>query len=276
VGLSEIITDENELKIVQEFLQPTNDERVRWVNYLPQRAVLEFESWEKDAWTERKKYLSKKKNIILHRQVQADTHFFTTFLGLPRISQENFIFKQNSPWKISIPEACPSQKSEAFIPFVANLIQEEWAKIAPENNLSVRVSSLETLRNLALELGNNNFPGKILGEKLAGGDGKLLEKLNDNEPVVLLSKNLESSLILQKKWQKVFVPKFYFGVPHPLFEYWGNIFKAQNINWWDTWVVPQSTASLSRSLASFDCSEIIFLDSRGNSSWGKNVLAGVK
>jgi hypothetical protein len=52
--------------------------------------------------------------------------------------------------------------------------------------------------------------------------------------------------------------------------------KKSNMSFWAVWVMPQITANFSRVIGAFpDLEEVILLDARENSRWGKDVLRSV-
>ena len=109
----------------------------------------------------------------------------------------------------------------------------------------------------------------ILG-KSSEGRG-LLSKPGNNK--VLCTQRSEKADLSALPYTKFLVQKFPFNPPHPLLNRIEDILKQKGKNFWDIWIMTQVGANLARRAAVFpDIKEIIVLDGRENSRWGKELL----
>jgi DNA polymerase III epsilon subunit-like protein len=269
------ISDNEELLKIADFLNTSFEKSARWVKYFPESGNLIFGLWKSEKWEETKNNFAKAQKIIFHRSFELEkSRFFYLFTG-----EENFECLENkelfSPKKLIIPEKLKSATSPEFNDFCADKIVNIFANTENEEKehfIAVNFSSLDSMRKVFTTLVASSITHdfEILGERVSGGNGKVLTLLRNKKRAIFLTQKCVDPKIEDKKWSAIVVQKFPFNPPHPLFDFWksdfGNIF-------WDLWIVPMVAANLARRVSSFGSAEKIFiLDPRENSSWGKNVL----
>ncbi len=277
-SLREIDRDE-EILGMADVLENPPEKSVRWVYYNPENGHLSLSVWKADVWQRQKELLQKFSTVIFHRHNISDSNaFFRVFLGK---SQGIFLSDGRlvSPKSIQIPSDLISVKDPKFNSFCARkIIDEVEQKVSDEHWLVVNFSSQESLKKVFTEVSEYFFDHDvtILGEKVTGGDGKLLEKLKTATKVVLFTQNLVHPALAQYPFQTFMVQKFPFSPPHPLLDSIDEQMKQSGQSLWDVWTMPHVMAHLSRRLSVFPSVKgVIWLDPRENSRWGKGVLKSI-
>ncbi len=271
--------EESELNdFVVSNLKNPEEKIVRFIEYFPKSGDLSFNFWHPDDWRKKKEILSKFKKIIGHRTeiIGESMPFFRIFLGIS--SGEKILIPNNFTKKeLIIPKNLISHNS----PDYNNFCVDKITKIFKENNkssLAVNFSSLESLRKSYDELiykdidENLNF---IVGEKVLGGDGKLIQLLqkNSSKRLLFLFKKFMYQEIWEYDFKNIVIQKFPFNPPHPLLEKIESVLKNSGQNFFDIWVITQVAANLSRNLSNYTkTKKIYFLDPRVNTKWGNSII----
>ena len=269
----ESLMGRDELKKV---LLNSREKTVRWATYFPKDGNLTIGSWHPDDWRELKNKLTKFSKIFFHRHdIDNSFSFFRIFVGANEGEVLNCSFIKN---KISliIPNNLISVKSPDFNDYTSNKIKEIFAEIPEKEILAGNFSSVETLKkvfyDLSDEMGENE---KIYGESVSGGTPKILNLIKQNpaKKRLFLTKNVSTPEMSDLDIKKLVVQKFIFNPPQPLLEEIESVMKKSGLNFWSVWIMPQITANLSRVIGNFaNLEEVVFLDARENSRWGKDVL----
>ena len=263
------------LSALQDLLTESDSQNIRWVTYLPERGNLSFGRWDHGIWEELKADFRSAEKICFHRHRLSEKHaLFETFLGL---KTEHHITPENLQTQkaLRIPDNIPSANAPAYLDFVEGIIRREFQQAKDKSaSLAVNFSSLDTLRKIHERFAVNwQDDVALLGEKVAGGDGKLLQLMQTPAPKLFLYQKLETSAFWDILWQKLLVQKFPFTPPHPLFTIIEERLKQNGLSFWDIWTVPSVAANLSRRIANMPSAhEVIFLDPKHNAGWGKDIL----
>ncbi len=261
---------------LQEILLNSREKTVRWATYSPQNGNLTIGSWHPDDWRDLKNKLAKFAKIFFHRhEIDDSFSFFRIFIGVSDGKKLNPDFLQNK-YSLHIPDDLISVKSPDFNTYTVHKIQEIFAEISVGEVLPVNFSSISTLKNVFDELSlNTDENEKIYGESASGGTSKILNLITQNsaKKQLLLFKNITTPEFKNFNIQKLIVQKFIFNPPHPLLEEMERVMKISGLSFWDIWTLPQVIANFSRVIGTFpDLKEVIFLDARENSRWGKTIL----
>lgn len=252
---------------------------VRWIVYYPESGNMEFCRWHKDDWNTLKKKFNAFSTLFLHRHVlHARNLFGYIFLGAKEFETLECKSLLSVP-KLVIPSNLVSAKDEQHISDTAQkitaLVQERTTE---DHWVGGYFTSQETLRK-TFELVLESFSGsniQVLGEKMAGGDGKLLEKMDQAERCCLCFQKILTSRLFEFPIKTFVLQKFPFPMNSPIGDILSKWLEGQDISWWDVWVVPQLQANLSRRVGQFPhLEEVICLDTRENSRWGKQILQAV-
>jgi len=283
--------EETELNnfIVKNLKEP-EEKMVRFIEYFPKSGDLSFNFWHPDDWRNLKNILGKFKKIICHRTeiIGESMPFFRIFLGVSdgvkikidkvntegredALGYENFTKKE-----LIIPNDLISHNSPDYNNFCANKV----LNIFKENkeSLAVNFSSLETLKKSYDEIISKDIDRElnfIAGEKVLGGDGKLIQlfKKNASKRILFLFKKFIYKNIWEYNFKNIVIQKFPFNPPHPLLEKIESVLKKSGQNFFDIWVITQVAANLSRSVSNYTKTQkIFFLDPRENTKWGKSII----
>ena len=262
------------MKNASQWLENPETGLVRWASYFPQTGTLTLSAWHPKDWRNLQEKFNKQSAILCLRHNGGESNAFCrVFLGR---QDGTFLEKKElqSQGEVIIPKGLISSKSPDFAPFCAKKITELAENRDDKNWIATGFSSLATLKNVGALL-QDNPPTKctVIGEKLAGGDTKMVGQLLQQKKAVLLLQKLQSPLLESLPFQTFVIQKFPFAPPQPLLDYFKNKWKNIDQNFWDVWIIPTVTARLSRAIGQFkDIKTIIVLDPSESSPWGKTVL----
>ena len=261
---------------LHEILLNSREKLVRWATFFPQNGNLTIGAWHPDDWRELKNKLAKFSKIFFHRhEIDDSFSFFRIFVGVAEGEKIDLDFLKNEI-SLKIPDDLISVKSPDFNAYTRHKIEEIFAGFSAGEVLAANFSSISTLKNIFDELSQNVGENeKVYGESASGGTPKILNLMRQNraKKQLLLTKSISTPELKQFNIQKLIVQKFIFNPPHPLLEEVENVMKISGMSFWEVWVMPQIIANLSRVVGAFpDLQEVIFLDARENSRWGKGVL----
>ena len=275
-SLRAIAPESHDLQAAATILAQPEKGLVRWIAYFPENGNLSIYAWAFDEWERLKQVLNHFKKVVLYRHKQtALGELFKTFLG----SEEALFFEDESlraPKKLVIPNDLVSANSPGFNHFCGEQIVEIYKKeLGSKGSLVVNFSSLETLRGIYDQVTARleQTDVAVVGEKVNGGDGKVLEILKTKKNVIFFTQKMLHPALAQREWGAVVMQKFPFLAPSPLMETVERSMKTQGKNFWAAWIIPQVAANLSRRIANYpSAKKFIFLDPRENSRWGKDIL----
>jgi len=273
------LNNEGPMEKVAEWLENPPEQSTRWAKYFPETGNLNFGLWHPDDWRDMKSFLGKFRKIFFHRhEASQSNQFFRVFIGAADgefVIDERLLLKK----KIIIPPNLISANDPEFNSYCAKKIMEKAREMVDENNfLAVNFSSQETLKKVFFQVSESFLEEEleVIGEKMSGGDGKVLQLLSMKNKVVLLTQKFLYPELAQYPFKTLFVQKFPFPGPHPLLKEIENVMKQSGQNFWSAWIVPQVTANLSRRVSMYpQAKEVIWLDPRQNSRWGKGILKDV-
>ncbi len=266
------------LKRIADFLSPTKGARgaVRWIQYDPLTGNISFSSWEQDAWVSLRKELEGFKKIFFHRYKTNNVNpFFRVFLGA---ESGEFVEDVSSCMQkeLVIPKGLESAADPKFNQFCTEKIIELAREfVTDESALAVNFSSLATLKSIFDGVSEHFLDSDIsvLGEKVSGGDSKLLSRLRRAGKVILFTQRILSPELSKTNFVAVLMQKFPFDPPHPLLKELETIMKQSGQNFWDAWTIPIVAAEISRRISVFSSAKkIIWIDPRENALWGKEIL----
>jgi len=267
-----------ELEELAQWLESPEEGVVRWVNYFPNNGNLVFGTWKPADWREIQAKFNKQDAVIFLRHNGGESNAFCrVFLGRQDgyFAQIPELEKQTS---LVIPKNLVSSKSPDFNAFCSSKITElAEEKCNKDHWLASSFSSLASLKHVGATLQESppkNCP--VLGEKLAGGDGKLIGNIAKQEQLVLLLQKLQTPAVENFPFKTFVVQKFPFAPPQPLLNFLKAQWKRDGIGetFWDVWVVPTIAARLSRSASQFaNIENIVIIDPAENSAWGKTVIS---
>jgi len=275
----EKIAQTKETHDAAKILRDYDADAIRWANYFPEKGNLIFESWKKQNWETEKNKLKNFEKIFFIRQELENKSFFRIFLNAEKGE------KLSPPREIStkkdwiIPQNLISATAPNFNSFSAEKIEEQTKKMEEKECLVAHFSSLESLKKVYDELYEPLAQKKILllGEKVHGGDGKFLQKLESAQKSVILMNKLESPEFQNYNIQTLLFQKFPFAPPHPILNELDREIKISGLSMWDLWTIPQIVATIQRKIANFPTlKKIIWLDPRENTLWGKKILETIK
>jgi DNA polymerase III epsilon subunit-like protein len=256
---------------------------VRWATYSPQTGNLSFGAWHPDDWRAVKSDLEKFQIVFFHRHLLGQSNlFFRVFTGVHQ--GPHFLFPELFPTgnvrqKLEVPRNLPSVKSPDFNAFCTEKILELSSTVTADSALAVNFSSLETLKKVYLDfvdqLSQSDAENEILavGEKVSGGDGKALQIAQEQKKLVFFFQKMVTADLGKFPFKKLVIQKFPFDAPHPLFEAVEDALRDSGLSFFDLWQIPKVSANISQKVSLFpELEKIIFLDSRENSRWGKEIL----
>lgn len=262
------------LEPVAQWLENPETGLVRWTSYFPETGTLTFSAWHPQNWRKLQQKANAQKALLCLRHDGGESNAFCrVFLG----RQDGFFLEKKelqSQGELVIPQGLVSSKSPDFSPFCAQKIRELAEERDHSHWIAAGFSSLTTLKNVGGLL-QETPPEEctVIGEKLAGGDTKMLSKLCNQEKAVLLLQKLQSPLVENLPFKTFVLQKFPFAPPHPLLEYFKREWKNVEQNFWDVWIIPTVTARLSRAVGQFQNIEtLVVIDPSESSPWGKTVL----
>lgn len=266
------ISDTNEA--AAQWLENPESGLVRWVSYFPQTGTLTLSAWHPKDWRDLQQTFNEQSALLCLRHNGGESNAFCrVFLGR---QDGNFLKKTDLQEKgeVIIPQGLVSSKSPDFAPFCTDKITELVEERDNDDWVAIGFSSLATLKNIGTML-QENPPTKcaVIGEKLAGGDTKMIGQLLQQKRAVLLLQKLQSPILETLPFQTFVIQKFPFAPPQPLLDHFKSEWKNVEQNFWDVWVIPTVTARLSRMIGQFGTIKtIIVLDPSESSPWGKTVL----
>ena len=264
-----------ELEELAQWLENSEPNLVRWVNYFPDNGNLVFGTWKPIDWRDMQDKFKTQEAVICNRHYGGESNAFCrVFMG----RQDGYFaeipeLKQNLT--LEIPNNLVSSKSPDFNNFCQSKIAEIATQQCDKDHwLTVTFSSLSSLKNIGTNL-RETPPANctVLGEKLAGGDSKLLGNLSQQTQAVLLLQKLQSPAVEDLPFKTAVVQKFPFAPPAPLLDFLKAQWKGTG-TFWDVWVVSTVAARLARSVSQFSQLEkVIIIDPAENSGWGKNIIS---
>lgn len=276
--LDEIGNDET-LKELKKLLKtPSSSDTVRWAYYAPESGHFSLGVWNRNDWLLAQKNLQKARTIFFYRHTLSESKtFFRLFIGKhegTEISPPKTSFPD-----LEIPSDLVSNKSPEFNTSTADFIKNYANEYVNENHsIAVHFSSLESLKKVHEKLFDffQDQDLDILGEKVQGGTGKLLQKIENSTQTVLLEQKITHPALLQKPFKTLIFQKFPFSAPHPLLSHIDKNLSLKNLSFWDLWTIPQVSANISRKISQYPRLEhILWLDPRHNTPWGKEILKNV-
>jgi DNA polymerase III epsilon subunit-like protein len=267
------------IKTFTDFLLNKNPLLTRWVRYFPETGNLIFGTWDSQQWKEKKEKLNRWEKVFFYRHTfDTEQSFLKTFVGVSNGSvyeNEELIHSKS----LIIPPKLVSFNSPDFHSFCAETIFSFAKKnVDEENFLAVNFSSLETLKKIHARSFDALLKENItlLGERVSGGNGKLLRHIHSPGAKVLFTQKLIHPDFQDIPFSHLIVQKFPFSPPHPLLEEIEQNMKLSGKSFWNSWTIPILTANLSRRISVFPkVKNIIWLDPKENSSWGKQVLKDI-
>lgn len=263
-----------DLEELAQLLENPEEGLVRWVNYFPENGNLVFGTWKPTNWRAiQEKLKSQRATICLRHNGGESNAFCRVFLG-----RQDGYFAQipelEKAITLEIPKNLVSSKSPDFNKFCQSKITEiAEERCTPDHWIAATFSSLASLKGIGAGL-QATPPSNctILGEKLAGGDGKLIGNLAKQTQAVLLLQKLQSPELETFPFHTLIVQKFPFAPPAPLLDFLKSQWKGTG-TFWDVWVISTVAARLARSAAQFpELQDVIIIDPAENSTWGKNVI----
>jgi len=273
-------SDKN-LNELSDVLLTPRERLVRWATYAPQSGNLSFGAWHPDDWRAVKSDLEKFQTVFFHRHLLGKSNlFFRVFVGSYQGPHFLFpeLFSQN-PQKVEVPRGVPSVKSPEFNSFCVQKIEELSSAVSETSALAAYFSSLETLKKVYLEFSDRLSQSEVLegifaiGERVSGGNGKVLKLAQDHKKLVLFFQKIMTADLGKLPFQTLVIQKFPFDAPHPLFDAVQEALQNSGLKFWDVWQIPKVSANLSQKVSLFpNLEKIVFLDSRENSRWGKEIL----
>lgn len=281
-GLRELCSDAGEVPCNQSLQEAANiletpeTGLIRWVVYFPETGNLTVNAWRFADWEALKNSFQNFKKIIQYRhRMEGVGEIFKTFLGV----EEGMFFETPSVFsskKLTVPTDLMSANSPGFNAFCADKIVEIYKKdLGGKGSLVVNFSSLETLRGIYDQVTAtlSDIDVSVVGEKVNGGDGKVLEILKGKENVIFFTQKFLHPALAMREWEAIVMQKFPFPAPTPLMEMVEKSLKTQGKNFWDVWTIPQVAANISRRISNYpSAKKFYFLDPRENSRWGKDIL----
>lgn len=263
-------------KFTAENLRNPEERMVRFFNYFPERGALSFHFWRPDDWRQTKEILSKFKKVIGHRTniVGDSIPFFRIFLGISE-GAEHTEYECFTQKKLVIPPNIISQNSPDYNAFCVDKVITMFNE--SDENIAFNFSSLETLRKAYDQItaevkGNNVF---VAGEKVMGGNGKLLQlfKKNKDKKILFCVKKFLTPEIENYQFKNLVIQKLPFNAPHPLVEKIEKVISQSGQNFFDIWVMTQVANNLSQTAGNYpEAKKIILLDPRENTKWGKKII----
>jgi DNA polymerase III epsilon subunit-like protein len=260
-------------------LETFDPKLTRWMHYAPESGNLSFGQWNIDDWKARKNMLHNFRKIFFYRHKPSQSNaFFRIFL-----SSESGIFVDEPSLSVfpsyEIPDDLISVKSPEFNHFTTQKLETLIrSEVSEDAFLVANFSSLETLKKVHHELFDlfDESQYCVCGEKVMGGDGKIIQKILDADHVVFLDQRILHPDLCRLPFQTLVFQKFPFPPPHPLLSEIEKMMKTPGISFWDVWTIPQVSANVSRRLSQYESvKRVIWLDPRENSSWGKEILRSV-
>jgi DNA polymerase III epsilon subunit-like protein len=263
-----------DLEEAAQWLENPETGLVRWTNYFPETGTLTFSAWHPKDWRELQQNFNNQKALLCLRHDGGESNAFCrVFMG----RQDGTFLKKEAlqlRGELIVPQNLVSSKSPDFSAFCADTITQLVEERDEKNWVAAGFSSLATLKTVGTLLQEN--PPKnctVIGEKLTGGDTKMIGQLIQQKKAVLLLQKLESPIVEHLAFKTFVIQKFPFAPPHPLFGFFEKEFEKIHQKFWDLWTIPTVTARLSRMVGQFGSIEtIIVLDPAESGSWGKPVL----
>lgn len=274
VGRLSDMGDDTNLQFLADSLGNPQDNMARWFDYAPHNATLSFGFWKGEDFRELINDIASYKKVIFHRQgIWPQAAFWRVFWDIKEF--ENLVDEDLFNTKtLEIPKNLESSKSPGFPEFCSKKVAEMARN--KKHNMVVYCSSLDTLRKMGLHLRDMLVEDDITvyGEKMAGGDGKLLQKVGDVKgQLVMLAQKIYRKEVQTLGIKTFVVQKFPFTPPQPLLDYFDEILKPSGQKMWDLWTIPQIAGRLSRYVSIYpEVENIVCLDPAENSTWGKNIL----
>ncbi len=274
--LQQIDPKNEALKTAAEVISTPNDQLARWLIYYPESGNLTFNTWNPREWKELKSSLNIFPKLWLHRhKTDPETDlFFKLFLAQQDLTPHH-VAELFTPRKIRVPKDIVSASSPEYNTCCNEKILEHCSLCPPEKSMAINFSSGETLKKSYIYMGEK---GSIknhtcLGERVSGGDGKFLEKFKEAQSVCFFHQRFCHPDLETKDYHQIIVQKYAFLPPSPLQKSLEKLLKSMDINFFGAWIMPQVAANLARTIGTFpSAEEIIFLDPRENTRWGKQVL----
>lgn len=275
-SLLEICPDDSFLDDIASFLQSFDPKVTRWMHYFPETGNLNFGSWNIDEWKAQKEILHSFSKIFFYRHKPSQSNsFFRIFLSSEKglfIDEESIL----STLQFEVPDDLVSVKSPEFNHFTTQKIKDLIQSDVTKNSFLVaNFSSLETLKKVHHDLFElfSDDEYFVCGEKVMGGDGKIVQKMLESEKIVFLDQKILNPDIARLPFKMLVMQKFPFNPPHPLLSEIEKMMKAPGISFWDVWTVPQVAANVSRRVGHYEQIEkVLWLDPRENASWGRSIL----
>ncbi len=277
-GIENLGLSKSDQLFLDDFLSQSSAMQ-RWVEYYPESGNLVFGTWNPSDWEQRKSDLSSFQCVYFHRHVLDESFsFFRIFLGCTHGTPRILSLKK-SYGNIQIPDHLISVKSPDFNAFCTRFLEDLIPQVVkPDSFLVAHFSSLDAIKKSCHDL-TQVFADQtytILGEKVAGGDGKVLEKLSQSSSVILFDQRMSSPKLATHPFSVGVLQKFVFLPPHPVISFLQSHIES-SISFWDTWIIPHVVSLTARRLAQYpEVKTIWCLDSRASTSWGKKILHDIQ
>jgi len=257
---------------LKDFFTPTDPDMIRWAGVHGDNGSLELSYFSKKSWDE-----------IVGKLQTCGITFVDTEIQNPIKPLCDYFLKagewmdgvdNNLKPVIQKPKNLPNIKSEAFTNFLA-----ETAYKAQQKRGGITVVFVQSIRKLTeiAEYFQSHHPHvPTYFEKIYGGTGKFLHMIKDVKEGVVVLQHCRKKELKSLPVTNIIIERFAFRPPHPLTEHLETECKTNSGNWWATWVVPMITADLLEKVTFFDnVQQILFMDSRENARWGKEVIESI-
>jgi len=269
-----------DFEIISNILKNPPPKSVRWCLYYPNSGALNFNLWQPEKWRKIKQSLKGFKKVLGYRghKELPNIEFFNLFLGTEKCPITEIPELEIKREKI-IPDRLVSVKSPDFNNFSASKILELFK--SQEDNMSVYFSSLEALRkvfDVLIKETENMENIFICGERVMGGNGKMLDKMaqHKDHKILFLFQNMTDPKLQEYNFKSLIIQKFPFDPPEPLLDKIQDLLTQKGVNYFGLWVMTQVGANLDQKINLFSQVEKVYiLDARENAGWGKDILKNI-
>lgn len=242
---------------------------VRWAQYFPTRGELNLHQWKGESWAKMREILPQLHMVLLARHRRPE-QFFQYWLGgqcsVMPVPEALMTYPS-----IEMMHEGLSTKSPEYNSQVAERIATHTQTENPDA-LIVAFSGQESLKKVYITLKDDpRIKGyTLLGERVAGGNGKLVHALEQSqEKTILLLAGFLRPELADFPAKKLLLQRFPFYPPHPVLSHIEATMKANGGSFWDLWTMPITAANLSRRTASCPHIRTVgILDSRMHAKWG--------
>jgi DNA polymerase III epsilon subunit-like protein len=265
-----------------KFFNDPEPHTARWCDYFAQSGQLSFGAWDPKEWRSVQTDLEKWKKILFFRQAESTAETF--FRVFTKITPTETLYFESlfSEKTFEVPDNLLSSRSPDFPHFCAKKIEDiatEHFSDSDEKNWIVANFSSQSTMKIAFDFfaGKNPADFSVLGERMSGGDSKMLQMMERFPKVLLFTQRMHSPVLGKFPFTQLIVQKFPFDPPHPLLDFMKQQWESGNtqLSFWDLWIIPRVTANLSlRSALYPKLKKIIWLDPSENAKWGKPIIQG--